>query len=534
MALIFQSLLGFFGGLGIFLYGTHLLSDGLQKIAASKMRTYLTELTNTRLKGVFTGVVTTFFLQSSTVTSILVVGLVGSSTLSLSQAFSVILGSAIGTTFTVQILTFNISMFASLFIFIGAILSIFIKRGKWRVTGFLIFSIGLIFFGIQLISSSLGPLSEEAYFNNALISIANKPLLFAFIAMLLTALFHSSAAMIVIGIAFVATGVLSTHEVIPLVLGANVGSTIPVMITSLTSNKEGKKLAFFTFLFKITGAIIFFILLELISQSIHLLPGSPERQIAHFHTIFNVLNAILFFPLLPFISNLFNKIFKTEEEKMFEVKLDDMMLNVPEEALIDSERQVMRLSEMVQYNMIEKLPEYINGNYESEKLIKTEQLIDESYVKIQQYLLKLGQQDLTRDQSIREVKLLNILNDIENIGDTVMQIISSVEKARNSLVTFNENDIAQLKELLKHLGETYKNSLLAFKHEDLTLAKENIQAHSTMENFENDIKFTHYNSMINEKEYNASISAVYLDIINHLLQVNHYAVNISRTVLGLI
>ncbi|MFK4996780.1 Na/Pi symporter [Bacillus sp. N9] len=125
MALVFHSLLGFIGGLGIFLYGTHLLSDGLQKLAASKMRMYLTKLTNTRLKGVVSGAVTTFFLQSSTVTSIIVVGLVGSSALTLSQAFGIVLGSAVGTTLTVQILTFNISMYASIFIFLGAIFIIF-------------------------------------------------------------------------------------------------------------------------------------------------------------------------------------------------------------------------------------------------------------------------------------------------------------------------------------------------------------------------------------------------------------------------
>ncbi|MDY0406383.1 Na/Pi symporter [Virgibacillus sp. 179-BFC.A HS] len=145
MELLLQSMLGFLGGLGIFLYGTHLLSNGLQKLAASKMRAYLTKLTNTRWKGVFSGIVVTFFLQSSTVTSILIVGLVGSSAITLSQAFGVVLGSAIGTTLTVQILAFNISVYSSIFIFLGAIFIIFVKRNNWNVVGLLLLSVGFVF-----------------------------------------------------------------------------------------------------------------------------------------------------------------------------------------------------------------------------------------------------------------------------------------------------------------------------------------------------------------------------------------------------
>lgn len=535
MAFVFQSLLGFIGGLGIFLYGTHLLSDGLQKLAASKMRKYLTKLTNTRLKGLLSGIITTFFLQSSTVTSIMVVGLVGSAALTLSQAFGVILGSAIGTTLTVQILTFNISMYSSIFIFLGAVFIIFIKRSRWKVTGVITLSIGFIFWGIHLISSSLEPLSENRHFLDMLVSISKSPVLFAILSMLLTALFHSSAAMIVIGIAFVATGVLPVHTVIPLVIGANVGSTIPVILTSMATNKEGKKLAFFNFIFKTSGAILAFLSLAIINNYFYLLPGNPERQIANFHTLFNAVIAILFFPLVPMVARLFEQFFpKQEEGPTFTVKLNEGMLAVPEEALIASKREIIRLAIMVHCDMIRPLPGYIEGNHSADSLRQVEECIDDSYIKIQQYLLKLGQLDLSSDQSIREVKLLNILNEIEHIGDTVVRFIGVAEKVNKKNLVLNEKDLTQLKELLRQIETTYADSLTAFQDDNWNIAKENIQSQSFIDQFENDIKFEHYNSLINKKEYNPDISAVYLDIVNQLLQVNHHAMNISRTVLGMI
>jgi phosphate:Na+ symporter len=527
--------LGFFGGLGIFLYGTHLLSNSLQRIAASKMRSYLTKITNKRWKGIFSGIVTTFLLQSSTVTSILVVGLVSSAALSLGQAFGIILGSAVGTTLTVQILTFNISAYSTLFIFAGAVLTIFVKRSRWRNTGMIVLSIGFIFYGIHLISSSVSPLSAYEPVTDILLFVSGMPILFALLAMVLTALFHSSAALILIGIAFIDSGMLSVEVIIPLVLGANVGSTLPVILSSLSLSFEGKKLAFFTFLFKFTGAALFFLLLPWMMKGIGFLPGEPGRQVAHFHTLFNIVNALIFLPLLPLVAKGFQRFFPDKkEEPLFRVELNNKMLDVPGEALFHSKREIVRLATLVHADMIRQLADFMDGKHAARDLIKIERIIDASYVKIQQYLLKLGQNDLTNSQSNEEVKLLHILNDIEHIGDSVLRFIGAAEKVGKKNIKLGEKDLAQIKELLRYIEKAYANSLTAFKHNDIAVARENIQFQSHVNQFENDIKFEHFNSLIHRQEYNPNISAVYLDITNQLLQVYQHSMNISRTVLGLI
>ena len=533
--MMMASILGFIGGLGIFLYGTHVLSNGLQKLGASKMRQYLASITDTRIKGTISGVVVTFFLQSSTVTNILVVGLVGGSVITLSQAFGIVLGSAIGTTLTVQILTFNVSEYAPLFIFLGVVLIMFIKHSKWRSVGNIVLSIGFIFFGIGVISSSLIPLSENELILYYLISLSEKPILFALVGMIFTALMHSSAAMIIIGIAFVTSDVLSISAILPLVLGANVGSTLPVLLSSLASRIEGKKLALFYFLFKGIGVVLAMLLLTALTDWVIKIPGGTERQIAHFHTFFNIAIAVLFFPFLPWVSKIFDRIFpKSEVEREFEVRLDDSLLDVPEEALVSSKLEIVRLGEMVRENMINELRNFILGKQNEEGLLKVEELIDSSYVKIQQYLLKLGQRDLSSKQSNEEVKLLNILNDIEHIGDMVVRLIRKAKQAGDKSIALDNRDQEKLMELLEYIERTYNKSLTAFKQDDKKLARKNIQLQAEINQFEKDVKFEHFNSLINKQEYNPDISAVYLDIVNQLLLVYHHSMNISRTVVGLI
>lgn len=529
-------ILGFFGGLGIFLYGTHLLGNGLQRVGASKMRQSLAVMTNTRIKAVLSGIVVTFFLQSSTVTNILVVGLVGEAILTISQAFGIVLGAAVGTTFTVQVLTFDISQYASIFIFIGAVFTMFIKHNTWKAIGQIFLSVGFIFFGIGVITSSLEPLSESQEVLNFLIDLAQQPFLLFLIGIIFTALMHSSAAMIIIGIAFVSSGVLTLPDVLPLVLGANVGDTLPVLISSLASQAEGKKLAVFNFMFKTIGALILMLLLTIIIDWVNLLPGDPERQIANFHTLLNIVIVLLFFPLLPFIAKLFNKLFpqKRKEEVAYTVDLNEDLLSVPDEALISSKKEIHRLANKVQFDMIDRLKGYMQGEVSKEELEKVEVIIDSSYVDIQQYLLKIGQRNLSISQSNEEVKLLNILNDIEHIGDIVIRFISEAEKISEKNIQLSDDDQEKLSNILLYIEKSYSDSIKAFKSDDKKLARNNIQYQSSINQFEKDAKFAHFNTLITQKEHNPDISAVYLDVINQLIQIYNHSQNISKSVLGLV
>lgn len=529
-----NDLLGFLAGLGIFLFGTHLLSKGLQQLVATQLRSYLIKFTNTRLKGLLSGIVTTFFLQSSTVTSILVVGLVGSSVLTLTQALGVILGSAIGTTITVQILTFDVSRFSAIFILIGAILTLFGRNDKIKTIGQAATGFGFIFFGIGFITSSLEPLSHNASVVDFLSMLTGSPILFTLVCALMTTALHNSAAMIMIGISFVMSGVLTPTEVIPLVLGANVGGTIPILISSFSSSAEGKKVAFSYTFFKSVGVIVCLILLPLVQDVFVFLPGDTGREIANFHTLFNVIIAFSFLPFLAPFSKIVNRLFPEKTSDKVTIHLDESILEVPGEALLLTKSEIIRLAYLVREKMIQRLYFFLEESKNIDEIYAIEEVVDESYKTIQQYLLKLGQKDLSTSQSDQEVKLLYVLNDIENIGDTIVQCLNITQKSSFGHIEFSSQDRQFLQELVNHIDDSLLKSIQALENQDMNIARKNIHSEANVSVFEADIKFNHFNRLIEKNEYNPMISAIYLDIINQLLRVHQHSLNISRTVLGLI
>src|SRR5699024_8215966 len=210
------------------------------------------------------------------------------------------------------------------------------------------------------------------------------------------------------------------------------------------------------------------------------LPGDIKIQIAHFNIFFNINITIIFLPLIPFIYRLITKVFPHKKKKItYTVNLNDNLLEIPDEALNQSKREIVRLGTHVKENMIMKLNMFIKGGLDSESIFQVEKTIDESYIKIQKYLLKLGQQNLSSYQSIEEVKLLNILNDIENIGDTVVSFIKETKKVNLRNIHFTDKDIGHIKTFLTYIEETYQNSLKAFETVDHQIARRTIQSKST-------------------------------------------------------
>ncbi|GGE26833.1 Na/Pi cotransporter II-like protein [Pullulanibacillus camelliae] len=526
-------LLSFLTGVGLFIYGAHLLSKGLQRLAITKLRHYMSTFTNTRLKGLMSGFIMTCLMQSSTVTSIIVVGLVDSSVLSLAQALGVILGSGIGTTVIVQILTFNISRFSALFIFCGVILFLFIKGSRLKTIGQVLIGFGFVLLGIELITSSLVPLGKLRGFLHLITVLSSHPLLFVVISALCTAVLHNSAAMIMIGISFVTSGTLGVPEVLPLILGANVGATLPVFVSSLSASTEGKRVALSYMLFKCVGAGLCLTLLPWLGRSIYWLPGQLERQVANFHTALNMGIALLFLPFLPSFTRMIHKVFPGKQSEIAK-RLNDTLLSVPDEALLKTKIEILQLAYEVKDRMIVRLPYYLEDPKEFEPIQQTEQTVDDSYRMIQKYLLKLGQQDLTDTQSDKEVQLLYVLNDIESIGDNVMQCLNLIQKSRLQNIEMPHQDYQILETFIEYIEEALEKSIQALERQDTAIAMKNIQSEPIVSQFEMDLKFNHFNRLIDKNEYNPAISAIYLDLINQLLSIYQHALNVSRTVLGLI
>lgn len=529
-------ILSLLGGIGIFLYGMHLLSKGMERVAVSKMKQYIASFTSNRYKGFLIGIIATFFMQSSTATSIIVIGLVGSSVIGLLQAFGVILGSSVGTTLTVQLLAFNITEYSTIFIFLGAVLIIFLKKKrKAKSFGQAFMGFGFIFFGIGTMSDAFEPLSNNTDFLSFFSSLQEQPILLLVISLLLTVLMHSSATVIVIAMSLATTGALEPSSVIPVILGANLGATFPAIISSLASTAEGRKVAVSYFAFKLTGVALCFPLIYLSDNLVQYLPGETERQIANMHTLFNIFVALLFLPFLGMVAAFIDKMLPKNEKNEFSIDIDDSLLDYPEEALDQMTKEVSKLASIVERDMVRNLPAVLQQDEATRAAVfEKEKYVDEAYKTLQNILLKIGQQDLSETESDQEVKLLYILNDLEHTGDVIKNIGEISAKKEEFGIQLNEDDLKSLLHMNEQISQSFSKSITAFQNNDLEKAKEVLNDHTYFLQLEKDMRFAYFNNRIVRNEVDSTVNDSYLDMISHLLRVHQHAVNISQTLLGIV
>lgn len=288
----------FITGLLIFIFSMHLMCKNLEKNFSKKAEIYLYKLSKNKFLGIFLGIIITVFFQSSSLTTVLVVGLVNSGFLNLLNASYIIMGANIGTTFTAQILAFNVSDFILPFIILSFIL---ILSKRFKNTGIIIFSISLIFLGINIMGISIKPLSSSLYFHNFIKEISKNSLLGIFIGTLFTGIIQSSSVTILILQNLLNFKLISLHSAIPILLGANIGTCVTTLISSLGLNINSKRAALIHLIFNILGTMIFILFIPLLCSISAYFSSIPARQLANAHTIFNILNTII---LLPFSENI--------------------------------------------------------------------------------------------------------------------------------------------------------------------------------------------------------------------------------------
>ncbi len=430
-------------------------------------------------------------------------------------------------------LTFNISQFAPIFILSGVILLLFITVEKTKPVGDVLFGFGLVLFGISYISSSLEPLTANPAVIDFLLYVTDIPVLLFLLSVGLTALLHSSVAMIVVAMSFFSVGAMSYDEVIWLVLGANLGATFPVLLSSFSVSREGKKVALAYLAMKLSVVGLASLLIFISPSFISYIPGESERQIANFHTAFNIFLAVCWLPLLVILAKVMNKALP-EKKKPEAVRLSERYLTVPEEALVQTEREVIKLSRFIQKEMVVLIPSIIGHHVSHQEIYKKEQYVDQAYVAIQKYLLKVAQQDLSKEQSDHEVKLLYMLNDLEQMGDIILQISNNMEKLKHQQIQLVKEDEERLIGFVPTIEATLNQAIIACEENNSQLVRKVMKEQRALNETERDFRFDHFNTLLQKNEYNPSVSAIYLDLVNQLMRLHHASLNISRTVLGII
>ena len=424
------------GGLALFLFGINKMSDSLQAVAGSEMRRILKVLINTPLKGVLVGLGVTALIQSSSATTVMMIGLVNTGIMTLNQAVGVVMGANIGTTITAQLIAFNIGQYAFLFVILGVILLFIRKSRAMEHWSQILIGFGLLFVGLNVMAESVIPLQNSEVARNLMIKLATNPILSILVGTAFTMLIQSSSASIGIVMVLASTGLIPFEGALYLVFGDNIGTTITAWLAALSSGNTAKRVAMVHTLFNVFGTIIFGILTYLGIYTLlinWITPGNVyagqniARHIANGHTMFNVINMILFLPFANQLAKLATKIIppdKVETISLGEPKhLNYTIISNSDLAINQSIKEMREMLRLVRMELMLAYQAFKEKDYKKQmRVSRIEKAIDNLQREITLYLVAVNEKTNAEDIIYKIPALLHTVNDIEKIGDFTEEI----------------------------------------------------------------------------------------------------------------
>lgn len=528
----FSLIINLFAGLAIFLYGMNVMSDALQKAAGNKMKNLLEILTRNNVLAVLVGTVITAIIQSSSATTVMVVGLVNAGIMKLSQAVGVIMGANIGTTMTAQLIAFKLTDVVPFALIIGVIFVLFGKKKTHKQVGEFVLGFGLLFMGMSYMSDAMKPLREIPQFTQLMVDLQHNPVLGVFAGFLLTAIVQSSSATIGILQALASQGLVPIEAALPILFGDNIGTCITAILASIGANLTAKRAALIHLTFNIIGTIIFLIILQPVTGIIKMISLDPVRQIANAHTLFNVTNTIIQLPFAGFLVAFVTKILpgKVEDDPTKLVYLDERILETPSVAVVQIIKEIIRMGEMARANTKKAIDAILNND---EKLIEEvyadEKVINTLERKITEYLLAVSHKAISPEQSKRVAALFNTVHDVERIGDHAENLVELAQFKIDNKIVFSNTAVKELKEIFSIVDKALETALYALQNDDKEKVKEVDRYENMVDELRDTLRENHI-KRLNNNECSVNAGVIFLDIVTNLERIADHGVNIAGIV----
>jgi phosphate:Na+ symporter len=524
------------GGVVLLLYGMRLVGEGLQLAAGGRMRHILGSITSNPFKGMLVGAFITAVIQSSTATTVMLVGFAGSGLLDLTQIIGVLLGADIGTTITVQLIAFHIFDYALLLVVVGYLLIFATNRKIFKYIGQAILGFGFIFFAMKVMSDAMVSLRQSEIVTALLVSLADHPILGIIVAAVLSALMASSAATIGLAITLSLQGLLPLAAAIPMILGANIGTCATALASSIGSRMEARRVAMAHVFFKVVGVLIFLPFIHPFAHLVELTANDAPRQIANAHTLFNVGITALFLPFASLLARfIYHLVPEGEEgEGLFRAKyLDERMLGTPALALGQATREALRMADIASDMLAKTIGALSTNDPELIELIEgKDNQVDTLNREIKRYLTKLSQQSLTDDQSRREIGILAFVNDMENIGDIVDKNLMELAKKRlNKAVRFSEPGLREIVQLHKKVLQNLELAISAFASSDPALAQQVLEQKLEISQSERKFRQAHIQRLHEGLRESIDTSEIHLDVLTNLKRINSHVTAVAYPIL---
>ncbi|MFS9000478.1 Na/Pi cotransporter family protein [Streptococcus infantis] len=529
----------FLGGLGLFLYSIKTMGDGLQQAAGDRLRYYIDKYTSNPFLGVLVGIVVTALIQSSTGVTVITVGLVSASLLTLRQAIGIIMGANIGTTVTSFIIGFKLGEYALPLIFLGTMFLFFTKNRTANNIGRILFGVGGIFYALNLISAGMSPLKDLPQFKEYMITLGQNPILGVVAGAVITVLIQASSATIGILQGLYAGGFLDLKGALPVLFGDNIGTTLTVIIAAAGANISAKRVAATHVTFNVLGTILCLILLGPFTSMIEyfqaLLHLSPEMTIAFSHGAFNVSNTIVQFPFIGALAYFVTKLIPGEDEvvKYEPLYLDEQLIKqAPSIALGNAKKELLHLGNYAVKAFDLSYDYIINSNEKvAEKGHKTEEAINTIDEKLTRYLITLSSEALSQKESEVLTNILDSSRDLERIGDHAEALINLNDYLQRKNVQFSNSALEELEDIYRQTSDFVKDALESVENNDLEKAQSLIERHEAINKMERVLRKTHI-KRLNNGECSTQAGVNFIDIISHYTRVSDHAMNLAEKVLA--
>ena len=534
-----QIVISLLGGLGLFLYGMNLMGESLEKVAGSKMKKIIELLTKNIFMGVLLGAVVTAVIQSSSATTVMVVGFVNAGLMGLPQAVGVIMGANIGTTVTAQIVSFDLTGMAPLALGIGILLYLFAGNEKYKQVGEVFIGFGLLFTGMESMKLAVSPLAEYKGFTDLLSTFGRYPILGLLLGFGITAIIQSSSAAMGMLVVLASQGIVPLSSALPILYGQNIGTCVTSLISSIGANKNAKRAAMIHLIFNILGTIIFLILLNgiVVNFVVSLDPGNVARQIANVHTIFNIVSTILLLPCNKLIVKLAMRIVPDKEDELEEDEsrvikyIDDRMIQTPPIALASTIKEVARMGEKARDSVDYAMEGILEASSEGiERCFKQEKSINQLQKTILNYLLKLSKAPLSEEDRETVDTLFNTVNDIERIGDHAENLAEIAQSAIDGQVYFSEQGQNEISDMYNKVIASYSYALESMVTSDVNLACKVIKMEEQVDIMEESCRVNHMRRL-NNNLCSIDNGIIYFEILANLERISDHAANIAEKVI---
>lgn len=543
-----EMLFKFIGGLGMFLYGMNVMADGLQKSAGGKMKHLLGVLTSHRLLGVLVGALVTAVIQSSSATTVMVVGFVNASILNLTQAVGVIMGANIGTTITAWLVSMSEwgailkpEFFAPVLIGVGAFILLFSKKEKFRQVAEILIGFGVLFIGLSFMSGAIKPYRDAPIFSIAFQTLGKNPILGVLTGAVVTAVIQSSSASVGILQTLALNGVVSWNSAIFITLGQNIGTCVTALISSAGANRTAKRAATIHMLFNVMGAVIFGILMFVLF-SVNPSWGNSmisSTEISVFHTVFNVANTILLFPFANVLVNLSGRIVKEKQADLMVADVEDILerphldyriLNSPSLAIQSAAMQVVRMGELAKEHMDLAMETIFEVNEEKIKRAAIyERTMDGFEKDLTEYFVNLSHESLTEAESTMLSHLMFTVSDYERVGDHNDNIVELAQSLLDTNIRLSADAIEDLKDIQAVVSEALELSTEARRNESIVEAKRVYILEDEVDGMEEEMRHGHMERLARGM-CSADRGIVFLDVLSNLERISDHAVNIAEYV----